>query len=86
MRRDERKREKRMNAACLSAQRAKRSDEEQLAKLDAGNWVAKKERAKLNQRIAEKKEQEKLEAQKKEKGRVSGRKRSQKIGGEGNED
>lgn len=52
---DEKKRQKRQESDERMAARAKRTDEEQLAKLDAGNWKAHRERRKLQRRIDGKK-------------------------------
>jgi rubrerythrin len=52
MLRAERKKKKREEANARTAQRAERTDEQQLGKLDAEGWTATKERARLQQRIA----------------------------------
>jgi hypothetical protein len=49
---DEKKRQKRKESDERMAARATRTDEEQLAKLDTGNWRALRERDRLHKRIA----------------------------------
>jgi hypothetical protein len=44
---DEAKKQRRIEAEQRQQKRDKRSDKQQLAKLDAGGYVAKKERARL---------------------------------------
>lgn len=46
-----RKDEKKKMVVQLQKERANRTDEEQIAKLDREGWKATKERARLNQRI-----------------------------------
>ena len=56
MMRAERKKRGREEAEARMAQRAKRTDEQQLSKLDAESWAATKERARLQSRIEAAKE------------------------------
>ena len=46
---DEKKRQKRKESDIRLQARKQRSNKQQLAKLDAGGWVAKKERARLGE-------------------------------------